>query len=174
MQNVQRGTQTGSWSAVRTWQDPRSLRGPGMDLGPRRQIRAKGAWLGPPEWAGAAGRGRADAARAVTSCTPPSCCCAMASNMPSNRSSSCSPPIAPATRHAPRSELCTRVPRSPCSFGSRPAQRLRSSAFRSGAGNTHARRRPAPPFALSSRLPPGQRPLTARQTARFTGHWSMC
>ena len=150
---------------------------PGRPKGGPRPLKAekkREACLGPTGWAGAAKPGLSEAARAVTSCTPPSCCCAIASNMPSNRSSSCSPPIASTASHAPRSALCTRTARSPRSSGSRPAARLQSSAFRSGAGNTHSFAAPARLLALSSRLFLNWKPLSTQQTARFVDHWLTC
>lgn len=53
------------------------------------------------------------------------------------------------TLRNPSSALASRAPRP---FGSRPVQRLQSSAFRSGAGNTQAPRRPGPP--AHSHVPP--------------------
>lgn len=151
--------QTGSSSAVRMWRgipEPARPRGVSRLLEGREGRRERG-WGLPP------GRpGPANSARAITSCTPPSCCCAMASNMPSNRSSSCSPPIVPAASHAPKTELRTRVPRSPI-LRIASVQRLQSSAFRSGAGNTQAPCRPGPP--AHSNVPPHFEPAAIDRAA---------
>lgn len=116
----------------RPWLDSRQLQGrrkqarPAGEPGRRRRTRP--------------GRGRAGP---VTSCTPPSCCCAMASSMPSNRSSSCSPPIAPAPRYGPR-----------C-----PRSGLVSSAPPSRAASAPAR-------ASGPTAPPGHFPQRSRKHAR--------
>ena len=136
--------------------EPARPRGVSRLLEGREERRERG-WGLPP------GRpGPANSARAVTSCTPPSCCCAMASNMPSNRSSSCSPPIVPAASHAPKPELRTRVPRS-ATLRIASVQRLQSSAFRSGAGNTQAPCRPGPP--AHSHVPPHFEPAAIDRAA---------
>ena len=88
------------------------------------------------------------------------------------------PPPAPrpscqllATLRNPSSALASRAPRP---FGSRPSNG--SSPPPSAAEPETRRRRAAQahPLTLTSRPTSSLRPLTARQIARFSGHWSTC